>query len=49
MSGADHVSRLSVCRYVELGLPAVRLSEGVLRFREAEVESWVEARARRIV
>lgn len=32
-------------RYVEMSLPAVRLSEGVLRFRLADVEAWIEERA----
>lgn len=37
------VSRPTVYRYVnEQALPHVRLSGGVLRFREREVERWVE-------
>lgn len=36
------VSRAQVYRYVEAGLPCVRLSGRVLRFRSADVEGWVD-------
>lgn len=39
------VSRPTVYRYVaEQKLPNVRLSGGVLRFRECDIEHWVEGR-----
>ena len=35
------VSRAQVYRLVEAGLPSVRLSERVLRFRPYDLEDWV--------
>jgi excisionase family DNA binding protein len=40
------VSPETVLRYVRRGeLPAVRLPGGALRFREAELDAWLEQRA----
>ena len=36
------VSRAQVYRYLEVGLPCVRLSGRVLRFRSSDVQSWVD-------
>jgi excisionase family DNA binding protein len=36
------VSRAQVYRYVEAGLPCVRLSNRVLRFRPSDLERWVD-------
>lgn len=36
------VSRAQVYRYVEVGLPCVRLSGRVLRFRPTDVQGWVD-------
>ncbi len=36
------VSRAQIYRYVDAGLPCVRLSNRVLRFRTADLERWVD-------
>lgn len=41
------VSRAQVYRFIEReGLPALRLSNRVQRFRERDVEQWLENRAK---
>jgi excisionase family DNA binding protein len=36
------VSRAQVYRYVGAGMPCVRLSNRVLRFRTSDLEHWVD-------
>ena len=36
------VSRAQIYRYVAAGLPCVRLSDRVLRFRASDLERWVD-------
>jgi excisionase family DNA binding protein len=41
------VSRAQVYRFIEReGLPALRLSNRVQRFRERDIEQWLENRAK---
>jgi excisionase family DNA binding protein len=41
------VSRAQVYRFIEReGLPALRLSNRVQRFRERDIEQWLEIRAK---
>lgn len=42
VAGLLGVSRAQVYRYVDAGLPYVRLSGRVLRFRPQDVERWVD-------
>ncbi|GEM_PF-1122891 len=46
LAGLLGVSTETVLRWTRRGeLPAIRLPGGALRFREAEIEAWLEERA----